>query len=268
MNRPANATTGTPSAAGRRRGFTLIEVMLAIGILSLAIAAIFATWTAILRATKAGRVAAEEAQRVRVALRCLEESLNSAQMYAANIDRYAFVAQNGPDALLTFVTRPPESFPRSGRFGGVTVRRVAYQLEPGPNYLSRLVLRQAPLLTEFDEDERNHPLVLMENVRRMEMFFWDERERDWVDEWEQTNQMPRLIRISLITASPRNPREETREREFTRIIAPAAVAVQPFWQGAGVVPGVPGSPFVPGVPIPVPPGPPGNPAQPGIPSPL
>ncbi|MFN3410195.1 MAG: prepilin-type N-terminal cleavage/methylation domain-containing protein [Limisphaerales bacterium] len=248
----------------RRRGFTLVEVMLAIGILSLAIAAIYATWTAILRATKAARVAAEEAQRARIALRCLEESLTYAQMYVANINQYAFVAENGSDALLTFVTRLPESFPRSGRFGGVTVRRVAYQLEPGPNNLSRLVLRQAPLLTEFDEDERNYPLVLMENVRRMEMFFWDERKRDWVDEWAQTNQMPRIIRVSIITANPRSPGQEA--EEFTRIVAPATVAVQPFWQGVGGAPGTgrPGAPGlpVPGQPVPGQPMPPGQPGQP------
>ena len=52
-----------------RHAFTLVEVLLAIGILTLVISGIYATWTAILRATKAGQTVALEVQRSRVALR-------------------------------------------------------------------------------------------------------------------------------------------------------------------------------------------------------
>jgi general secretion pathway protein J len=230
-----------------QRAFTLVEVLLAIGILTLVITGIYATWTAILRATKAGQTVAIEVQRSRVALRCLEESLTYAEMYVANINHYAFVAENGSSATLSFVSRLPESFPRSGRFGGVSVRRVAFSLEPGANQNSQLVLRQSPLLNEFDQDEREHPLVLMENVKRMEMLFWDMREQDWVDEWTQTNQMPALIRVSIVTDNPRSPND--RGEEYTRIVSPATVAVQPMWQGVGGgAPGQPGRPGQPGQP--------------------
>jgi general secretion pathway protein J len=209
--------------ARSRHAFTLVEVLLAIGILTLVIAGIYATWTAILRATKAGQTAALEVQRSRVALRCLEESLTYAEMYVANINHYAFVAENGSSATLSFVSRLPDSFPRSGRFGGINVRRVAFSLEPGANQNSQLVLRQAPLLNEFDEDEREHPLVLMENVKRMEMLFWDMREQDWVDEWLQTNQMPALIRVSIITDNPRSPND--RGEEFPGGMPPPVMPV-------------------------------------------
>jgi hypothetical protein len=221
----------------------LVEVMLAIGILSLVIAGIYATWTAILRATKAGQTVAEEVQRSRVALRCLEESLTYAEMYAANLRHYSFIAENGSQATLSFVSRLPESFPRSGRFGGFNVRRVEFSLRAAGNGSSELVLRQAPLLMEFDEDERNHPLVLMENVKRMEMFFWDLRKQDWVDEWTETNQIPKLIRVSLITDNPRSAND--RGEEFARIVGPATVAVQAVWQGGGGAPGAPPPPTAP-----------------------
>lgn len=240
------------------RAFTLVEVLLALGILSLVITGIYATWTAILRATKAGQTVAIEVQRSRVALRCLEESLTYSQMYVANINHYAFVAENGSSATLSFVSRLPESFPRSGRFGGVNVRRVEFSLEPGANQNSQLVLRQARLLEEFDEDEREHPLVLLENVKRMEMLFWDMREQDWVDEWTQTNQMPALVRVSIIVDNPRVTSD--RGEEYTRIVSPATVAVQTMWQGVGGGAARPGQPGLPGQP--------GQPGQPPIAPPI
>lgn len=257
-----------PTRSGRR-AFTLVEVLLAIGILSLVIAGIYATWTAILRATKAGQTVAIEVQRSRVALRCLEESLTYAEMYVANQRHYAFVAENGSQASLSFVARLPDAFPRSGRFGGVNVRRVEFSLQPGEGGNSRLVLRQAPLLNEFDEDEREHPLVLMENVKRMEMLFWDARKQDWIDEWTQTNQMPKLVRISIVTDNPRVAND--RGEEYARIVSPATVAVQPMWQsvagGGAPGAGLPGA-GMPGVGMPgaVPPRAPGgaNPQTPAI----
>ena len=55
------------------------------GILSLVLAAIFSTWTAILRASKVGNEAAAAVQRTRIAVRTLEESLGSAQAFAEGV---------------------------------------------------------------------------------------------------------------------------------------------------------------------------------------
>src|SRR5205814_2813945 len=49
----------------RSRGFTLVEILVAIGILALVLAAIFSSWTAILRASKTGLDAAAAVQRSR-----------------------------------------------------------------------------------------------------------------------------------------------------------------------------------------------------------
>jgi len=245
--------------SAHRRAFTLVEVMLAIAIFSMVLAAIYGTWRAIIGATQAGQIAASEVQRTRIALRCLEESLTFTEMYAANASYYGFVAENGSDATLSFVSRLPKDFPRSGRFGDFTVRRVEFSIEPGPDGDNLLVLRQAPLLMEFDEDEQNYPLVLMRNVKRLEMEFWDMQKQDWVEEWEQTNQVPKLIRLELTTENPKRPFD--RGEEFTRIIAPAAAAVQPAWQGGGA-PGRPGP--APGLPPIQQPGQPGQPGQPPV----
>src|SRR5437016_12342166 len=140
--------------------FTLIEILIAIGILGMVLAAIFSSWTAILRASKVGLDAAAAVQRARIVMRTLEDSLLCAQSFVGQNQRYyGFIAANGSEASLSFVTHLPESFPRNRKFGNLHVRRVTFSVESGPESSRQLVLRQSPLLMELDRDENEHPLV-------------------------------------------------------------------------------------------------------------
>ena len=251
----------------RTSAFTLVEMMVAIGIFSFVLAAIYSSWTAILRASKTGIEAAASAQRARITIRVLEDSLGSAQSFAANLPHYYFDAQNGNDAVLSFVARLSKSFPRSGKFGDMDVRRVTFSVESAPDGGSQLVLRQNPLVMDLDQDEKEHPIVLAKNVKGFEMQFWatDKNPPDWVDEWKEqkTNQLPALIMITLQLAD--NAHSSRITEEITRIISLPAVTVQPVWQvpraaGQPGAPGTPGAPGVPGTPgVPGGFGPPGGP---------
>jgi prepilin-type N-terminal cleavage/methylation domain-containing protein len=236
-----------------RSAFTLVEMMIAIGILSLVLAAIYSSWTAILRASKTGLDAAASVQRARITIRVLEDSLGSAQSFAANLPYYYFYAQNGDSPVLSFVARLSKSFPRSGKFGDLDVRRVTFSVESGPEGSRQLVLRQNPLLMEMDTDEKEHPIVLAKHVKGFEMQFWDSNKRppELVDEWEgaKTNQLPKLVIVTLKLAD--NPHSTRVTEEITRIISLPAMTVQQVWQvprGMGG-PGVPGGPGGPGGPV-------------------
>lgn len=228
-------------------GFTLVEAMLAVAILSLVVAAIYSSWTAILRASKVGLEAAAQAQRARIALQTLEDALTMAQLSVVNAEYYGFVAQGGEEALLSFVARLPPSFPRSGRFGDLTVRRLIFRVEPGPDNDRVLTLRQHPLVRELDEDEENHPLILARQVKRLELAFWDLRAGDWVEEWTLTNQLPPLVRVTLRMEPPGTQRTGE-ERVVTRIVAVPSRGVPPQFQVPRVGGPVPGTPGTPGVP--------------------
>jgi general secretion pathway protein J len=231
-----------------RRGFTLVEIMLAMAILSIVIAAIYGTWRAILGATRSGQIAATDVQRKRVALHWLEQSLTYTEMFAANADKYYwFEIENGSDAKISFVSRLPKDFARSGRFGDLAVRRVEFALEPGANGRSDLVLRQRPVLSEFDLDETEHPMILMHNVKRMDTECWDFQKQDWIDEWNQTNQVPKLIRIVLTQEDPRS--SIGHGEEHVLMIAPASAAVQAAWQGRGPAQPGGGRPGLPSIPL-------------------
>ncbi|HLH56901.1 MAG TPA: prepilin-type N-terminal cleavage/methylation domain-containing protein [Verrucomicrobiae bacterium] len=254
-------------------GFTLVEILVAIGIFSMVLAAIYSTWTGILRASKVGLEAAAAVQRARIAGRTIEETLASVQSFALNQSYYAFVSENGSEAMLSFVSRLSPSFPRSGKFAGLDVRRVTFSLEPAKDGGAQLVLRQTPLLMEMDKDEKNYPLVLAKNVKEFKTEFWDTRRMEWIDEWKQTNQIPVLVRVSLKLAD--NAYSSQVRQAVTRIVSLPSVTVQPGWQaprfapGPGT-PGTPGNPATPGVPgNPANSGNPGYPGSPGImPSPV
>ena len=242
----------------RRSGFTLVEIMIAIGILSLVLAAIYSSWTAILRASKTGLDAAASAQRARITVRVLEDSLGSAQSFAANLPYYYFDAENGDTPILSFVARLSKSFLRSGKFGDMDMRRVTFSVEAAPDGTRQLVLRQNALVMDMDTDEKEHPIVLAKNVKGFEMQFWDTNRNppDWVDEWAgaKTNQLPKLVMVTLKLAD--NPHSTRVTEEITRIISLPAMTVQPVWQvprnmvgpGAPITPGVPGMPGAPGMP--------------------
>lgn len=215
----------TPSA---RAGFTLVEILVALGIFSLVLTAIYSSWTAILRASKVGTEAAAAVQRARMAGRTIEESLTSVQSYAQNIKLYAFLSENGNESSLSFVSRLSPSFPRSGKFGDFSVRRVTFSVEQGRDGSRDLVLRQNPVLMDMDKEEKEVPLILAKNVKEFKTEFWDLRLQDWVDEWKQTNQIPVLVKVSLKLADTHFSHQV--KEQITRIVSLPSVMVPAGYQ--------------------------------------
>jgi type II secretory pathway pseudopilin PulG len=181
-----------------RRAFTLIEIMVAIAIFMMIIAVIYSTWALVMRATTVGQDAAAQAQRQRVALRTIEDSLMCAQSFQASQKYYYFNVENGDAPRLSFASRVPDIFPRNGKFGDFNLRRVTFQLEAGGDGEKDLVLRQSPILMDMDEDEQKNPLVLARNVKTFLVECWDTNQLDWVTEWENTNSIPPMLRVGLV----------------------------------------------------------------------
>jgi general secretion pathway protein J len=241
-----------PQGHSRSRGFTLVELMMAMAIFALVLSAIYATWLAIIRGSEAGLKATAEVQRERMTMHTIEEALSAAHLFQLDWTNYAFIAENGSDSRLSFVARLPKSFPRGGRFGDFDFRRVEFAVEGGSDSQRKLVLRQCPILMEMDQDEKEHPLVLAKHVKDLELAFWDTRANDWTDTWTQSNQMPKMVRVTLRLENPGHNYGTTKD-EFTRVVALPSVAVAVNWQrGAPGGPG-PGNPNMPGNPnIPLP----------------
>lgn len=186
------------------RAFTLLEIMVAIAIFAMVIGAVYATFLSIMRAGQVGREATARAQRQRVALRTIEDSLMCVQSFQASQKYYSFIVANGSAPVLSFASRVPDVFPRNGKFGDFNLRRMTFSLEAASDGEKNLVLRQNPILMDMDEDEQKYPLVLARNVKTFVVDCWDTNQLDWVQEWDNTNSIPPMIRVGLAFGG--NPR--------------------------------------------------------------
>jgi prepilin-type N-terminal cleavage/methylation domain-containing protein len=218
------------------RAFTLLEIMIALGLLSLIIIAIYSSWFSIIKGAKVAGDAAAAAQRTRIAMRTVQDSLLCACMYSQNIKYYAFLADSDGDyASLSFVAHLPSSFPHSGIFAGgdLNVRRLNFTVEDGPNSQKQLVLRQRPvLMQEMDKDELNHPLVLAKHVKLFIVEYTDPKTGDWVKEWKSTNQLPHKVRITIGLGEL----DQFSSKPQESLIGTVALAAQPVrldWQMPG-----------------------------------
>jgi type II secretion system protein J len=180
--------------------FTLIEIMMAIAIFALLIAAVYSTWVVILKSAQVGQAAAARVQRERIAIRTLEDSLTCIQSFQASMKYYSFNVTNGQQPGLSFVARVPDIFPRGGKFDS-NLRRLTFSVEAtGGDSERDLVLRQNPILMDLDTDEQQIPLVLARNVTDFIVECWDTNALDWVDGWDSTNSLPPMVRITLALA--------------------------------------------------------------------
>src|SRR5688572_10409458 len=181
----------TNDSRSRRLGFTMLEVMLAIGIFAFVMVAIYSCWSSIMRGTRIGLVAAAEVQRTRIAIRSLEEALAGAVMYTDNPIYYGLYADTSGDyGYLSFVARLPESFPGSGLFPGQTMRRVTFRVDEKKN----LLLTQSTLL---DVSEAPYTITLAPKTSVFQMEFYNPRMNEWIPEWIATNALPSLMRVAL-----------------------------------------------------------------------
>ena len=233
-----------PAGGRSRSAFTLVEIMIALTILMTAIAAAYASWAAVVRASKAGLDAAVRVQRTRMTIRTLVDALLSVEMYGGNADLYAFYADTSGDyAYASWVSRLPASFPDAGLFGDQVVRRVTFSVEPGAQG-NQLVMYQMPLLAVETQDQKPFPVVLARDVSLFALEFWDGRANKWLDAWDNTNALPKMVRVSIGVGRSRRLSEP--EESFTRIVSLPAMVVPEASQLGG--PGGPPTGRQPGRP--------------------
>lgn len=195
----------------------MLELMVALALVAVLVAGIYSSWYSILKGADVAARAAARAQRSRFIKRSLEDSLLCACMFDQNARWYYFLGDSdGGYSTLSFVARLPDSYPRSGKFGGLSTRRVTFVVEGG-----RLILRQSPLLMEPDQDEMTFPLVLASNVDEFNVKFRDPRDpKSWVNEWSFTNQLPREVLVEVTLRSDDPNAATTKD-----VLAPVDVAI-------------------------------------------
>jgi type II secretory pathway pseudopilin PulG len=216
----------------RRRvlAFTILEVMISIGIFAMVITAIYATWMSIVKGSRAAQKAAASVQRSRIALNALEASFRSAQFFASNWTNYMFYADTSGDfAQLSLVTQLSPAIPGFGVHRGLGISRINFSVQDSDGSLD-LIMTHNPILVDT-----NNPLtpaysaVLARDVTEFRIRFWDPQQ-GWVDEWLYTNQLPQKV-VILLTTGKATTGSRTPEDIAVREVTVASLGVPSGLQG-------------------------------------
>jgi prepilin-type N-terminal cleavage/methylation domain-containing protein len=200
MNVPVNR------ARGFVRGFTLVELMVALGIFTIIMALIYSTWNAIMGATANGLKVAADVQRSRVAIDAVEDAILSSRMFTLNLKYYSFIVdKDGDYSSLALTSRLPKGFIGSGLYRDQVVRRVTFGVEPGADRQNDFVMTQMPILLETNAVLQPYSIVLAHDVQFFVLEFWDQRKKAWTDQLLTTNQLPPIVKVTLGVGSTRTP---------------------------------------------------------------
>ena len=181
-----------------RRGFTLLELILAMSTLALIAAICYGAFHLGIRAVERGEVAVVTAQRLRVASDVLIRQVKSTVAYTVcNEEEELYPYFVGTATSMSFITA-------AGLEGGGGLTRVAYQLVEGP---TRLVMAEssrfsAPSLGAADlAPPTDRAAVLLDGFRslRFQYMMNDGVDTEWRDEWDsyEEEMLPAAVRVLI-----------------------------------------------------------------------
>lgn len=203
-----------------RRGFTLIEVVVALGVMALIG---LMSWQALSGSMQARDFLEEEEafqRSANSALARLEHHLALAyltdNLTAVNTYQTVFIAKDGGerDELWMASLGHRRRF-RDSRESDQT--ELTFWLEDDPENEDAYVLlmREAPRIDERP-DEDGGVLPLAHGVQRFDLRFLDTTSGEWIEEWDttgadQANRLPRAVQVVLVLLGPgqEDPEEKT-----------------------------------------------------------
>lgn len=187
----------------RCRGFTLLEVMLAVTILAVVMMSVYATWSAGLSGWKRTTGVSDNFQRLRVVMSALDDLTKSLVYQPSASNLYAVQHEHDPGLgdSVGFVTAsdlllPPAEASLTG------MRRVTVGLQRDEQGRPFLGIASQPALEVDDDDSGPVWRVLSAEVCGFAARFRDPRNGTWVDKWEEANLLPSAIEYTVAFGTP------------------------------------------------------------------
>ncbi len=185
------------------RSFTLVEVLLALSLMSMLLALAYGGLRASTRAADKGQAILEDSSRIRMAHQFIRRQFS--QMIPLGFDQSEDGAANGSeDGRIVFEgdrkrVRFVAPMPGYLGFGGPQVQEL--EIIPGDEG-DQLVLSHA-LLQNFEEENlyERTPILLMEKIKSAEFQFLGRDETEeltgWVNNWEATGILPEAVSLEI-----------------------------------------------------------------------
>lgn len=195
-------TLGAPTERFRQRGFTLLELLVALAILSIALTVIWSTFSAGVTAWQRGGQLLDDMRHADFVAEQLVSALRSAAYFPSRPDKYGFRLKTGSLRYsadrISWVTSssafmPPDSPWRQA------VHRIVFSIENNDRGEPAVAIRALSHLTdEEDQDEMDvQPWFVSSDVVGFRCRFYDFEKESWSSDWEDTNSIPSLLEITL-----------------------------------------------------------------------
>jgi general secretion pathway protein J len=200
----------------RRAGFTLLEIIVALGVLAIIAALTFETITNAVRARDMLEANDALNQTARTALAKIKRDLSLAyltsQTQAVNTFRTVFVAHNDNPDRLWFTSLSHQRLYRDARECDQTEITLWTEDDPTTDGALVLLRREAPRIDQ-DPEQGGAILPIAYGVKEFEVRFQDPTTNEWRDDWDTTgtetpNRLPRAAQIVLTLLGPDEEDEE------------------------------------------------------------
>lgn len=191
-----------------RRGFTLIEVLIAVSLLAMIGAATLGSFQLAWEQKQQVEAEDERYAQVRGALDRIANDLAVAFL-SEHYDRKRYRERptlfkgldRGRRDELTFTAFANERMDEDSKTGDQTVLKYFVERDPENNRVDSLFRRTNPVIDE-DAERRGRRQVLCEDVKNFELEYWDAAKNEWTDEWDASRTehfgvLPERVRVTL-----------------------------------------------------------------------
>ena len=217
-----------------QRGFTLLELILSIGILSIVLVTIYATLSMGSRTWEKGERDIEKIQRERVVMNLLNREIKSAFPYKVTPseldDHKEFYAFDGKKDSISFVS----GVPLRGERGGLSWLTFWVEEDLGLVVIERDALR-ADIFEERDSLDKDDMEVLDPRVTEIQFEYYQresgktegEGEGEWEEKWdaEKEGVLPHAVKVMLTIEDDARQEDSETEPYLRELVIPLMVHV-------------------------------------------
>jgi prepilin-type N-terminal cleavage/methylation domain-containing protein len=185
----------------KRRGFTLLEIMISMVILIIALTVAWQTFSSVTRAWTSARKLMDETHHGDFVMTQLASALRSMYFPAdsSTPGKYGFrmddVSGEYGEHSISWVTASSAFIPR-GEFAEHGLHRIEVGAGEDDEGNEGLLVSVWSYLAD-EEDVEKKSWVVSENVKGLTCHVYIIEDEDWDTEWEKTNAIPGLIEITL-----------------------------------------------------------------------
>lgn len=168
----------------REKGFTLLEILIAMTILSLIAVIIGASLRLGIRAWERGEADIESSQNIRFFVERLSQQIKSAYPYQMQIDGEKAIAFQGKSDSIFFVT----SSVRDNEGG---LKWFSYFVKDGSLTVQEGILPDKKVMEKISENGE----VLDLNISELKFGYFSSEKKEWKESWDSKTELPGAVKI-------------------------------------------------------------------------